>query len=202
MTIKQKYACAYADWVAGVLTAETGPASFAIGAACSYGYAKYNGWAIVAPLPDPIPSTSDDQGVLHNAMLSNCFAQAYPQADYVNMINMACQVRPYVSLEIKSLSESYFNKIVNIIMCLDLSPVQNQITVLSGVIKFNAQDIATVTNTFTTLAQVTDPAIWSTTVNNLISQVANFNLSQSDKSSLTGSLQILRSSFVYWSSCS
>lgn len=202
MTTKQKYACAYADWIAGVLTAETGPASFAIGAACSYGYAKYNGWAIVAPAPNPIPSTSDDQGVLHNAMLSNCFAQGFPQADYTNIINLACQVRPYVTLEIQCIQPALFNKIVNTVICLDLSTVQNQITVLSGLISFTAQDLATVTNSFTTLTQVTDPNVWTTTVNNLISQVSSFNLSTSDKSGFTGSLQILRSSFVYWSSCS
>jgi hypothetical protein len=156
----------------------------------------------VAPLPDPIPSTSDDQGVLHNAMLSNCFAQGFPQATYVDIINLACQVRPYVALEIKCTTELLYNKYLHIVMCLDLSTVQNQITILSGLISFTSQDIATVTNTFTALSQVTDSNVWTTTVNNLISQVPNFNLTQSDKSVFTGSLQILRSSYVFWSACS
>lgn len=154
------------------------------------------------PSPDPIPSTSDDQGVLHNALVSNYLVQTSKPFDYSSIINMACQVRPNLTLEIQCTPKYQYDRLVSTGICLDLSTVQNQLIVLTGYINFNAQDLATVTSTLNTLTQVTDPTVWTTTVNNLIAQVPNFNLSQSDKSSFTGSLQILRSSYVYWDSCS
>jgi hypothetical protein len=200
LTYDQKVKIAWADWVGGITSASLGPISFGVAAATSLCFYNSQNWSMVPPTADPIPSQSDDQGVLHNALVSNYLTQIYKPFDYTSIINMACQVRPNLTLEIQSTPKSHYDRIVNTAICLDLSTVQNQMTVLSGYISFNALDLSTVTNVFIALTQVTTPNDWATTVNNLISQVANFDLSHSDKSLFTGSLQILRSSFVYWSS--
>lgn len=200
LTHDQKVKIAWADWVGGVTSASLGFISFGVAAATSLCYYNSQNWSVVAPTPDPIPSQSDDQGVLHNALVSNYLALSSKPFDYISIINMACQVRPNLAMEIRSTPKSQYDKIVNIGICLDLSTVQNKITILSGYITFNAQNLTTITNTFNTLSQVTTSNDWANAVNNLITQVSNFSLPQADKSFFIGTLQILRSSYVYWNS--
>jgi len=198
---------ALTDWVAGVCSVEfAGPFSFIIGAAASLAVGDVVG---PTPLPTPIPSTSLDQGDLHNALVSNYIAQGFGQMSYANVINVACQVRPDLAHRIQSISQDQFNSAVTTALNTDVSTVQAQVAFLNSVFNFAYNDLASVTNTFNSLANIASsqpsapgflplPLVWEVTVDNLINQVPGFNLSLANQSGLIASLQILKSSYVLW----
>src|SRR5690606_20306419 len=131
MTRRQKFATAYTDWAAGAASAPLGLFSFLIGAAASAALVNANDWA-VTPVIVPIPTTSDDQGVLHNALCSNYMAQGFPDVNYNDVINVAVQVRPDLEPQIRATPEPEFNSQVQAALTRDLSTTQLQMDFLNS----------------------------------------------------------------------
>lgn len=200
-----KWGIAYTDWVAGVTTVEFALwGSFIIGAVASLAAANSSViWN--PPPPDGIPSTSIDQGVLHNALCSNYLAQqgGCGQVVWSKVIDVACQVRPDLAQQIRSLNQSQVQAAVDKALSVDISTPQTQVAYLNSVFNLDPNDLTVVTDVFNKLETIYSqspdyPIVFEGTVNNLISQVPDFNLSQDKMSGLISSLQILRSSYVLW----
>lgn len=198
LTRDQKYALAYTDWAAGAASIGTGLLSFVIGGAASLALYHTQGWS-ASIKADFIPSQSNDQGVLHNALCSNYIASGISGVTYQDVINMSVKVRPDLSEQIRRIPEDEFNKQVESALSLDLTTPEKQMEYLNSLVKLEPQDATIVADTFKNLSTISDSREWEASVNRLIDQTRNFKLSQGDKEALIGSFQILRSSFVLWS---
>ena len=195
--MSKKMSIAWTDFAAGLATAELGPISFVIGGAASM--AKWNDFFTIYPVPDPVPSSTNDQGVLHNVLCSNYLAPRFPKVNYDDVINLACQVRPDLAHEIQAITEEYYNAKVLSALTEDLSTPKRQISFITSIIKLDDNDTTSVTNVLNNLSKSEDPNIWEANVNGLIGMVPSFNLSQADQTMFMNSLSILRSSYVLWS---
>jgi len=193
-------ATAWADLAAGLATAESGPISFLIGGC--YSMSVWNSLDIVAPPsnPTPVPTYTNDLGVLHNALVSNYIAQGFSlqQISLPNAINVACQVRPDLAATLQATTQDQYDTVVKTLANVDLSTTQGRIAYISSVINFTPQDLATLTNAFNTLDAITCPILWVEYITMLIALIFGFNLVQTDMNNLVGSLQILRASGAYW----
>lgn len=201
LTRDQKMAIAWVDYAAGLATIGTGALSFAIGAAASMAYYAdkhaNDGWNINFPIPNPIPSTSEDQGILHNLTCEQFIANGNTLVTYSNIIESASQVRPDLSAELQSITKKYFDDKVNSVQSLSLITVNEELDYTMSLIPLNDADQVTFSETLNIL-QTADQDPWVNSIDTLILQVTNFTLTETEKIGLVNSLQILKHSYILW----
>jgi hypothetical protein len=203
LTPEQKRAIAWVDYAAGLASVETGPLSFAIGAAASMAYyydkKASEGWGIVFYPPQPIPSTSNDLGILHNLTCEQLVANGFTQSNYDNIIQSASEVRPDLSTELNAITISYFNEKVNSVQLIDLITPESELEFTLNIIPLNVYDQNIFLQTLNILQNANETE-WVNNLNDLILQISSFTLSETEKTGLINSLQILKHSFVLWGS--
>ncbi len=201
LTRDQKIAIAWVDYAAGLASVELGPLSFAIAAAASMAYYQdkhvSEGWNLSFRIPEPIPSTSDDEGILHNLTCEQFIANGYTLVTYSNIIQSASEVRPDLSSELQSITQTYFDEKVTSAQTQALKTSQEQLDYTMSIIPLNNTDQVPFLNTLNIL-QTAEQAQWVQSIDSLILQVNNFTLTQEEKSGLINSLQILKHSYVLW----
>lgn len=195
----QKMAIAWADWGSGLAAAALGPVSFLVGGAASMVvYHTFKASQSPVIQPDPIPISSNDWGLLHNALCSNYLSQGYQRVNYQDIVNLACQVKPELESEILNVSEDTYNAYVIKGLCLNLFSPQLKIDFTKTIINLDVSDSNVVLSYYNELVDAEDTNDWTTIVNNLIGCIVDFNLSQFEKDIFSNSLTILRSSYVLW----
>jgi len=197
----QKMAIAWADYFAGLASAGLGAISFAIAAAGSMAYYQdkhaTEGWNIDFAVPDPIPSTSEDQGVLHNLTCKQFIANGNTLVTYSNIIQSASEVRPDLTSELQSITQSYFDEIVTATQTQPMSTVQQQIDYTISIIPLNSSNQEPFIETLNNLQQAEENQ-WVSCIDSLIIQVDSFALTVIEKIGLITSLQILKHSYALW----
>ena len=203
LTKDQKMAIAWADYFAGLASAALGAISFAIAAAASMAYYQdkhaSEGWGIIFPGPDPIPSTSEDQGILHNLTCEQFIANGFTLVTLSNIIQSASEVRPDLTSELQTITQSYFDEIVNTAQTQPMSTVQEQLDYTISIIPLNSSNQETFIETLNNLQQAEENQ-WVSSIDSLIIQVDSFALTVIEKVGLINSLQILKHSYVLWGS--
>lgn len=201
LTRDQKMAIAWVDYAAGLASIATGALSFAIGGAASMAYywdKKANsGWSVAIPTPHPIPSTSNDQGVLHNLTCEQFTANGFTTVNRTNIIQSASEVRPDLTAELQSITQLYFDDKVNTAQTQAMQTVQDELNYTVSIIPLNSVDQGIFTGTLNIL-QTADEPQWVNSIDTLILQVSNFTLTEAEKIGLVNSLQILKHSYVLW----
>lgn len=201
LTRDQKWAIAWCDYCAGLASAGLGAISFAIGAAASTAYymdkKATEGWSIDFLVPNPIPSTSDDQGELHNLTCEQFQANGFTAVSLSNIVQSASEVRPDLTSELQSVTQAYFDEKVSSAMGQPMKTVQQELDYTMSIIPLNNTDQVPFTETLNIL-QTADEAQCVNSIDNLILQVSNFTLTETEKTALANSLQILKHSSVLW----
>lgn len=201
LTRDQKNAIFWCDYCAGLATAGLGAISFAIGAAASTAYymdkKATEGWNIDFPVPNPIPSTSDDQGELHNLTCEQFIANGFTLVTLSNIVQSASEVRPDLTSELQSITETYFDEKVSAAQTQSMKTVQEELDYTMSYIPLNNTDQIPFIATLNVL-QSADEIQCVNSINNLILQVTNFTLTETEKTALINSLQILKHSSILW----
>ncbi|NDC30422.1 MAG: hypothetical protein EBZ58_05690 [Bacteroidetes bacterium] len=203
LTRDQKNAIASCDYLAGLLSAETGFLSFAIAAAASTAYyldkKASDGWSIDSPVVHPIPSTTDNTGVNHNLTCEQFFAAGNTTVTYNIIIPIACDVRPDWTAGLEAITQSYFDDIIASALAQDMSTVDEWMVATTNVIPLNSVDSETVAAAFESI-QGADQDQWVENLGALIDNVSGFELSEIEKQYFVNAIQILQLSYVLWGS--
>ncbi|WP_418122804.1 hypothetical protein ACNFU2_19870 [Chryseobacterium sp. PTM-20240506] len=144
LTRQQKEAIAWADVVAGLMTAETGFVSLFIAAAASMAYYKdkvaNEGWKAIVTEEPILPSNSNNYGILHNLTCEKYLTDGYDQVTYNEVLITAVKVRPDLAGEIYAIAEDYFQEKVEMAVNKNLISVDDKLNAILDTVPLNAAD--------------------------------------------------------------
>ncbi|MBO9691031.1 hypothetical protein [Chryseobacterium sp.] len=203
LTRQQKEAIAWADVVAGLMTAESGFVSLFIAAAASMAYYKdkvaNEGWKTIITEEPVLPSNSNNYGILHNLTCEKYLTDGYDQVTYNEILITAVKVRPDLASEIYAIAQDYFQEKVEMAIQKNLVSVDDKVNAILDAVPLKGVDIDKVYQLLTVIDNTDDDDDWQTNVQNLIQLVPSFNLNDNDKNVLINSFEILKNSYQLWS---
>ncbi|MFP7655316.1 hypothetical protein [Chryseobacterium proteolyticum] len=203
LTRQQKEAIAWADVVAGLMTAETGFVSLFIAAAASMAYYKdkvaNEGWKAIVTEEPILPSNSNNYGILHNLTCEKYLTDGYDQVTYNEVLITAVKVRPDLAGEIYAIAEDYFQEKVEMAVNKNLVSVDDKLNAILDTVPLNTSDTDKIYQLLTVIDNTNNDDDWQTNVQNLIQVVPSFNLNDQDKNVVTNSFEILKHSYRLWS---
>lgn len=203
LTQQQKEAIAWVDVAAGLASAETGPVSFLIAAAASMAYYKdkvaNEGWMAVITEEPTLPSTSNNQGVLHNLLCEKYLTDGYDEVKYSETIITAIKVRPDLANAINAIPEDYFHQKVEIAQQVNLSSPDDKMNMIGNTVPVHGADRNLLFQSLVEIENSSSDDEFQDKVQNAIQAIPNFELNDSDKIILTNSFEILRNSYQLWS---
>ncbi|WBV56432.1 hypothetical protein PFY10_19790 [Chryseobacterium daecheongense] len=202
LTRQQKEAIAWADVVAGLMTAETGFVSLFIAAAASMAYYKdkvaNEGWKAIVTEEPILPSNSNNYGILHNLTCEKYLTDGYDQVTYNQILITAVKVRPDLAGEIYAIAEDYFQEKVEMAVHKNLVSVGDKLNAILDTVPLNAADTDKVYQMLTAIDNTINDDDWQANVQNLIQIIPSFNLNDNDKNVLANSFEILKHSYQLW----
>lgn len=203
LTRQQKEAIAWVDVAAGLASASAGPISFLIAAAASMAYYKdkvaNDGWRAIATEEPTLPSTSNNQGILHNLTCEKYLTDGYDQVTYSKIVITAIQVRPDLADPINSMSEDYFNQKVQQALQENLVSVDDKLNVILNTVPLNGANSDILLQSLHDIDNSITDDERKTNVQSAINMIPSFALNNNDKSVLTNAFEVLQHSYQLWS---
>lgn len=213
LTDDQTQAMYWADWGAGIATAELGPVSIFVAAAASAAYYYDHKKSLEIPnIGDSLPITIEvssinsineeanieKTGIDHNNFCIAYLNKKFSSFNLLELKRVAVKVRPDLENELNKIDNNYTKDVIKKVCAIDYRNAQNIVSFIHQYVNLTPTDEKFLSLTVNNLVKTKDMNNFVLAVDKLIKSCDSFSLSNSDKMKLKNSFSILKHSRQLW----